>query len=178
MNENKTSPVSNDARSWPTAIHSHQTDLYLPTMKHGHHFVAIIIDNKRVSLAWGLEHVGSVPRMPVMFLVSPRSLERQGMDGAGMPMAAQNAAALEFQQVDVVPLADAEAQRTEGQAVGLRYPYAGIFLLFFVIGISTSSVGIRKHSAGEYRRDDNVRERSFGSSSERGQRGLSLSRWY
>jgi len=149
-------------------------------MKHGHHFVAIIINNKRVSLAWGLEHVGSVPRMPVMFLVSPRSLERQRMDGAGMPMAAQNAAALEFEQVDVVPLADAEAQRTEGQAVGLRYPHAGIFLLFFVIVISTSSVGIRKHSAGEDRWDDDVRERSFGSSSERGQckQGLSLSRWY
>ena len=175
MNENKTSPVNNDARSWPTAIHSRQTDLYLPTMKHGHHFVAIIINNKRVSLARGLEHVGSVPRMPVMFLVSPRPLERQGMDGAGMPMAAQNAAALELQQVDVVPLADAKAQRTEGQAVGLRYPYAGIFLLRSVVAAAmTASVGIRKYSAGKYRWDDDVGERSFGSSSERSQRGLSL----
>ena len=149
--------------------------LNLPTMKHGHHLVAIIIDNERVSLARRFEHVGSVPRMPVMFPVSPRTLERQRMDRAGMPMAAQNAAALEFQQIDVVPLTDAEAQRTEGQTVGLGHPYAGIFLLLFAIVAATASVGIRKHSAGKYRRDDDVGKRSFGSSRERGQQCPSLS---
>mmetsp|Transcript_17399 Transcript_17399/g.37599 ORF Transcript_17399/g.37599 Transcript_17399/m.37599 type:complete len:202 (+) Transcript_17399:328-933(+) len=90
-------------------------------MEEGDHLINAM-DNERMCLAGWLKDIRPRRRRPRVLLVAPAAFDRVRMDGRGVAVAAERAAALEAEQVDVVPLADAEAQWAEGEALCLRHP--------------------------------------------------------
>mmetsp|Transcript_56696 Transcript_56696/g.169372 ORF Transcript_56696/g.169372 Transcript_56696/m.169372 type:complete len:253 (+) Transcript_56696:324-1082(+) len=98
-------------------------------VKKSDHLVAVVVDHQSVRLSRRLEDVRPGLGVPVVFFVSPPALHSVRVHRRGVAVTAERAATDEFEQVHIISLGGAEAQRPEGEALRLGDPDARVFVL-------------------------------------------------
>src|SRR5271154_2737701 len=94
--------------------------------EHGLHAVGVV-GNESVSDAGTLADVTASFGNPIIFKIAPASFEGAGTDGAAVAMAAEHAALLDPQNVDVIVVADIKGQMAD-ENIGLERDVGGFDL--------------------------------------------------